>query len=115
MSNQRARETRYQFPPFPPLPRSGQRDKKAKRHRSPTKSTKHTGGLRFLDEFATLGVLFTFFSLDFGIPSLYGFLKMEGELSILYYVTRGYAGDLDGRRSQRRIVNIKRVRSIAES
>ena len=29
--------------------------------------------------------------------------------------TRGYAGGLDGRRSQRRIVNIKRVRSNAKS
>ena len=34
--------------------------------------------------------------------------------SILYN-TRGYAGGLDGRRSQRRIANIKRVRSNAKS
>ena len=53
MSNQRARKTRYQLRPFPSLPRPGQRDKQAKRQRSPTKSRKNTGGLRFLDEFAT--------------------------------------------------------------
>ena len=34
---------------------------------------------------------------------------------MLYIHTRGYAGGLDGRRSQRRIVNIKRVRSNAKS
>ena len=33
----------------------------------------------------------------------------------IYIFTRGYAGGLDGRRSQRRIVNIKRVRSNAKS
>ena len=32
----------------------------------------------------------------------------------IYRFTRGYAGGLDGRRSQRRIVNIKRVRSNAK-
>ena len=42
MSNQSARGTTYQLPPFPSLPRPGQRDKKAKRHRSPTKSANHT-------------------------------------------------------------------------
>ena len=36
-------------------------------------------------------------------------------LSTIMYNTRGYAGGLDGRRSQRRIVNIKRVRSNAKS
>ena len=34
--------------------------------------------------------------------------------TVLQYI-RGYAGGLDGRRSQRRIVNIKRVRSNANS
>ena len=76
MSNQRARETRYQFPPFHSLPRPGQRDKKAKRHRSPTNSAKHTGGLIFLDEFATRDIFSTFSSLGFGIPPPYlGFFK----------------------------------------
>ena len=37
-----------------------------------------------------------------------------GTCNMLVY-TRGYAGGLDGRRSQRRIVNIKRVRSNAKS
>ena len=32
-----------------------------------------------------------------------------------YIYRKGYAGGLDGRRSQRRIVNIKRVRSNAKS
>ena len=36
-------------------------------------------------------------------------------IRIFISYTRGYAGGLDGRRSQRRIVNIKRVRSNAKS
>ena len=84
MSYQRARETIYQFPPFPSLPRSGQRDKKAKRHRSPTKSAKHTGELRFLDEFATRGIFLTFFSRGFGVLPLSGLYKWKA--SCQYYI-----------------------------
>ena len=85
MSNQRARETRYQSPPFPSLPRPGQRDKNAKRYRSPPKSAKHTDGLRFLDEFAARDIFQAFFHLVLGIPPLTWAFKMDGEMSILHY------------------------------
>ena len=55
---------------LPPIHYSdkGQRDKKANRHRSPSKSAKRTGGLRFLDEIATRDNFYSNFQGSLWVP-----------------------------------------------